>query len=213
MSEYHDKQSKQFLIDYSEVLPIVSELRTAGFSMQQIANELNKLGYLTREQKPFSSVQVLRILQRANLANSTQPGAQESVQNAALESQVQSEVEQLKSEICTLKTQVEEMQQELSELKAQLFELKDKIQLQKSSYVEITVDSQDGKINPVELMPRQSTKPPRQVDSEIKKSVLQQANQLHSENSELTKSHIAKVLSEKFDVRFETARDWLKKLW
>jgi len=67
--------------------------------------------------------------------------------------------------------------------------------------------------NQIELMPLQSTKPARQVDSVMKKVVLQQANQLHTENSELTKSHIAKVLSEKFDIRFETARDWLKKLW
>jgi len=179
----------------------------------RIANELNSRGFLTRENKPFSHVQVLRILQRAGSADPSKTGAQESVQNAALDSQLQSEVDQLKIEIYSLNAQVEEIQQELSELKAQLSELKDKIQLQKSSYVEITVDSQDGKIKPVEFMPRQSTKPPRQVDSEIKKSVLQQANQLHSENSELTKSHIAKVLSEKFDVRFETARDWLKKLW
>jgi len=213
MSEYHNNLSKQFLIDYSEVLPVVIDLRSQGLSMQQIANELNKSGYLTREKKPFSSVQVLRILQRARDADPTQPGAQNSVQSVTTDSQPHDEVDQLKIEICALKTQVEEIQQELSELKAQLSELKDKIQLQKSSYVEITVDSQDGKIKPVELMPRQSTKPPRQVDSEIKKSVLQQANQLHSENSELTKSHIAKVLSEKFDVRFETARDWLKKLW
>ena len=53
MSEYHNNLSKQFLIDYSEVLPVVIDLRSRGFSMQQIANELNKSGYLTREQKAF----------------------------------------------------------------------------------------------------------------------------------------------------------------
>jgi len=212
MSEYHDKQSKQFLIDYSEVLPIVSELRTAGFSMQQIANELNKLGYLTREQKPFSSVQVLRILQRANLANSTQPGAQESVQNAALESQVQSEVEQLKSEICTLKTQVEELQQELSDLKSQVFELKQEIELKKVNYSEIHDTSQAVEMMSEPARPM-TAKPPRKVGSEIKKAILQQANQLHAENDGLTKTDIAMVLSRQYHIQFRAVSNLLKKLW
>jgi len=204
----NDRQKAEFLRYYSKIVDMVVSSRNSGKTLAQIALELNLAGYVTREGSQFSQIHISRILGKV-----AQPGAHDSSQNAAIESQVQSEVEQLKSEIYTLNAQVEEIQQELSELKAQLSELKDKIQLQKSSYVEITVDSQDGKIKPVELMPRQSTKPPRQVDSEIKKSVLQQANQLHSENNELTKSHIAKVLSEKFDVRFETARDWLKKLW
>jgi len=216
MSEYHDKQSKQFLIDYSEVLPIVSELRTAGFSMQQIANELNKLGYLTREQKPFSSVQVLRILQRAGIADPSKTGAQESVQNAALESQVQSELEQLKSEICTLKTQVEELQQELSDLKSQVFELKQEIELKKVNYSEIHDTSQAVEMRTEPA--RQSTaKPPRQVDSEMKKVVLQQANVLSaenvklSENDRLSERAIARLLSDKFNVKLGTVRYWLKK--
>ena len=76
------------------------------------------------------------------------------------------------------------------------------------------VQNQINEIKPIEPAPTPlSRKPARPVDSEIKKVVLQQANQLHVENSELTKSHIAKVLSEIFDIRFETVRDWLKKLW
>jgi len=71
-SEYHDKLSEQFLIDYSEVLPLVINLRSQGLSMQKIANELNQAGYLTREKKPFSSVQVLRILRRACEIDSTE---------------------------------------------------------------------------------------------------------------------------------------------
>lgn len=209
MSEYHDKQSKQFLIDYSEVLPIVSELRTAGFSMQQIANELNKLGFLTREKKPFSSVQVLRILQRVNDANSTQTVAPVPTQNDMLESQVQHEVELLKSEICTLKTQVEELQQELSDLKSQVFELKQEIELKKVNYSEIPDTSQV-----VEM----GSEPARKVDKETRKFILQQAIEMHLENSELSKSEIARVLFErelstKFDVKYETVRDWFKKMW
>jgi hypothetical protein len=104
----------------------------------------------------------------------------------------------------------------------QLAELKNENQLQKSSYVEIPVDSQIDPAEPVaafseekpiEPAPTPLSRKPARPASEIKKVVLQQANKLHVENSELTKSHIAKVLSERFDIRFETARDWLKKLW
>jgi hypothetical protein len=55
--------------------------------------------------------------------------------------------------------------------------------------------------------------PERKVDNEIKKTFLQQANELHLKNIELSKSEIARVLSEQLNVRFETARDWLKKEW
>jgi len=180
--------------------------------MQQIANELNKSGYLTREQKPFSSVQVLRILQRAGSADPSKTGAQESVQNAALESQVQCEVEQLKSEIYTLKTQVEELQQELSDLKSQVFELKQEIELKKVNYSEIHNTSQAVEMMSEPARPM-TAKPPRKVDNEIKKTFLQQANELHLKNIELSKSEIARVLSEQLNVCFETARDWLKKEW
>jgi len=204
----NDRQKAEFLRYYSKIVDMVVSSRNSGKTLAQIALELNLAGYVTREGSQFSQIHISRILGKV-----AQPGAQESVQNAVLESQVQSEVEQLKSEICTLKTQVEEMQQELSELKAQLFELKDKIQLQKSSYVEITVDSQDDKIKPVELMPRQSTKPARPVGSEIKKAILQQANQLHAENDGLTKTDIAMVLSRQYHIQFRAVSNLLKKLW
>jgi len=75
------------------------------------------------------------------------------------------------------------------------------------------VQNQINEIKPIEPAPTPLSRKPARPASEIKKVVLQQANQLHVENSELTKSHIAKVLSERFDIRFETARDWLKNLW
>jgi len=221
-ADHNSTQRKLFLKSYAEIIPIVFNLRNDGYSLPEIANELNSRGFLTRENKPFSHVQVLRILQRAGCADPSKTGAQESVQNAALESQVHCEVEQLKSEIYTLKTQVEELQQELSDLKSQVEELQNKSLLQKSSYVEIPVDSQIDPAEPVaafseekpiEPAPTPLSRKPARPASEIKKVVLQQANKLHVENSDLTKSHIAKVLSEIFDIRFETVRDWLKKLW
>jgi len=218
MSTVHNSMQRQlFLKKYAEIIPIVFSLRNEGCSLSEIANELNSRGFLTREKKPFSHVQVLRILQRANDANSTQPVAYDSTQSITLESQVQSEVAQLKIEIYTLKQQYDELQGEMSEIKSQLAELKNESQRLKTDFVKLTSGQsysvQAVQENQIEPMPRQSTKPARQVDSEIKKVVSQQANQLHAENSGLTKSHIAKVLSEKFDIRFETARDWLKKLW
>jgi len=218
MNTVHNSMQRQlFLKNYAEIIPIVISLRNEGCSLSEIANKLNSRGFLTREKKSFSHVQVLRILQRAGDANSTQPGAHDSMQSVITDPQVQSEVARLKIEIRTLKQQYDELQGETSEIKSQLAELKKENQQLKTDFVKLisgqSYSVQAVQENQIELMPLQSTKPARQLDSEMKKVFLQQANQLHTENSELTKSRIAKVLSEKFDIRFETARDWLKKLW
>jgi DNA-binding transcriptional MerR regulator len=218
---HNSTQRLLFLKDYAEVIPIIIGLRNDGYSLPEIAKELNSRGFMTRENKPFSHVQVLRILQRAHDANSTQTSGQDSTQNELIESQVQSEVAQLKCEIYALKQECVELQIEMSEMKSQLSELIKENQQLQTDFVKLiseqscSVQSVQGvQDNRIESVPRQSTEPARQIiDGEIKKAILQQANQLHAENSELSKSHIAKMLSEKFNVRVETARDWLKKLW
>jgi DNA-binding transcriptional MerR regulator len=207
-ADHNSTQRQLFLQDYAEIIPIVLDLRNQGCSLSEIANELNSRGFLTREKKPFSHVQVLRILQRVNDANSTQPGAHDSLQIAVVESQSQSTVDELKVEIYTLRTQVEQLQQEFSDLKSQLIEFKQEYQLKKTDFVQGVQDVQKDQIEPA-----RPAKLARQIDNDTKKSVLQQANQLHAENIEMSKSEIARVLSEQFDVRFETVRDWLKKLW
>ena len=220
-TDYNLLQKQLFIEYYAEIIPVVLGLRENGYSTPAIAAELNLRGYLTREKKPFSPVHVLRILQRSNDADSAQPGAHNSMQSVTLDSQLQGEVDQLKNEICMLQRQYVELLQKFGQMESQLSELKKENQLQKGSYVEITVDSQNDPVEPVAALSKEkpiepapnSRKPARTVGSEIKKVVLQQANQLHVENSDLTKSHIAKVLSERFDIRFETVRDWLKKLW
>ena len=220
-TDYNLLQKQLFIEYYAEIIPVVLGLRENGYSTTAIAAELNLHGYLTREKKPFSPVHVLRILQRSNDADSAQPGAHNSMQSVTLDSQLQGEVDQLKNEICMLQRQYVELLQKFGQMESQLSELKKENQLQKGSYVEITVDSQNDPVEPVAALSKEkpiepapnSRKPARTVGSEIKKVVLQQANQLHVENSDLTKSHIAKVLSERFDIRFETVRDWLKKLW
>lgn len=49
---------------YSDLLPIVADLRAQGLSLQAIAAELNKQGHTTRRGKPWNPVQVLRVLER-----------------------------------------------------------------------------------------------------------------------------------------------------
>ena len=50
---------------YSDLLPLLAELRTAGKSLQAIADELNTQGHTTRRGKPWNPVQVSRVLERA----------------------------------------------------------------------------------------------------------------------------------------------------
>ena len=49
---------------YSDLAPIVAELRDNGHTQVEIAAELNKLGHTTRRGKPWNHVQVGRVLQR-----------------------------------------------------------------------------------------------------------------------------------------------------
>lgn len=49
---------------YTDLAPIVRELRDKGLSQKAIADELNNQGHTTRRGKPWNQVQVLRILKR-----------------------------------------------------------------------------------------------------------------------------------------------------
>lgn len=50
---------------YADLAPIVGELRNKGLTLAGIAEELNRQGHTTRKGKPWSHVQVGRVLQRA----------------------------------------------------------------------------------------------------------------------------------------------------
>ena len=50
---------------YDDLLPVMLEMRQAGSSLQQIANRLNADDHETRGGKPWSRMQVLRVLRRA----------------------------------------------------------------------------------------------------------------------------------------------------
>jgi len=47
---------------YSDLVPLIKELKDQGISLQAIACKLNELGHSTRRNKPWGHVQVMRIL-------------------------------------------------------------------------------------------------------------------------------------------------------
>jgi len=51
--------------EYADLFPIVQELREAGRSLQEIADELNDMGHTTRRGQPWNRMQVSRVLKRA----------------------------------------------------------------------------------------------------------------------------------------------------
>ena len=50
---------------YRDIYPVVTELRTKGLSLRQIAAELNTMGHTTRRGKPWNPMQVKHVLERA----------------------------------------------------------------------------------------------------------------------------------------------------
>jgi len=53
-----------FLDEYADLFSVVKELRDAGKSLQEIADELNEQGHTTRRGKPWNRMQVSRLLER-----------------------------------------------------------------------------------------------------------------------------------------------------
>lgn len=49
---------------YSDLTPVMIELKTAGKSLRSIAEALNAEGHTTRSGKPWNQVQVKRVLER-----------------------------------------------------------------------------------------------------------------------------------------------------
>lgn len=210
IGEYHDKLSNQFLIDYSEVLPIVTDLRNKGLSMQQIANELNKSGFLTREKKHFSSVQVFRILQRVRVNDSSQMIEQQHFSKMILE-HLPSDIEQLKIKISMFEQQYSGLRVEIEQMKSELYMLKTGNRPTKVK--QLLSDKLTEVSTQYNALSATQTEELKQIDNTIKLEVLQQARQLHVIDSKLSKSNIAKTLAEKFNIRSETIRGWIKKEW
>lgn len=50
--------------EYADLVPMLTDLREQGYSLQEIADELNAMGHTTRRQKPWNRMQVSRVLKR-----------------------------------------------------------------------------------------------------------------------------------------------------
>jgi DNA invertase Pin-like site-specific DNA recombinase len=61
-SETHKRQADEA---YTDLIPTMLEWREEGWTQQEIADELNDQGHTTRRGKPWSQVQVARVLRRA----------------------------------------------------------------------------------------------------------------------------------------------------
>lgn len=204
---YNELQKQRFLDDYAAIIPVILELRNSGRSLPQIAKELNTLGYLTRENKAFSHVQVLRILSRANNAVESQPLHAETTQTQMIDSELQQEVEQLKSENLALRGHVDELQTEMSKMMAQLAELQSENARLKSENAAMQSDTPH-------VAAEQRARPARsKVAVDVRQSIIQKAMDMHAVDSGRGKLAIARELSVEFNVESETIRDWLKKLW
>lgn len=53
------KRAREF---YASVLPIIKEMKGAGCTLEEIANELNERGFVTSQGKSFHKVAVHRLL-------------------------------------------------------------------------------------------------------------------------------------------------------
>lgn len=60
-AEAHRKAASEA---YTDIEPLVAELRGKGYTQAQIADELNKAGHTTRRGKPWGQVQVHHVLKR-----------------------------------------------------------------------------------------------------------------------------------------------------
>jgi len=58
-------RSEAFESCYSDLYPVVQELRSQEYSLQDIADHLNEAGHTTRRGKPWNRMQVSRVLTRA----------------------------------------------------------------------------------------------------------------------------------------------------
>lgn len=167
-ADQNSKKTAQFLEDYAEIIPIIKDMRSKGFSLLEIANELNQRGYLTREKSKFSHVQVLRILARLD------------------------KVEVKKSEL-TDSARIDELFQRVASLQNEILELRQQVdQLRNQSF-----DS--GKAN-------------KKIPNSARQKAVEIAVTMRAENPSASKSEMARKISADLGVKFETVRDYLKRM-
>ena len=63
-----ESHRKTALESYTDLVPIISKLRSKGCSLQKVADKLNGMGHTTRRGKPWNRMQVSRVLDRYTIA-------------------------------------------------------------------------------------------------------------------------------------------------
>jgi DNA invertase Pin-like site-specific DNA recombinase len=62
-----ERQAREAVSIYADLMPMIRQYRTAGFTLQAIADLLNTDGHTTRTGKTWGQVQVKRVLDRASV--------------------------------------------------------------------------------------------------------------------------------------------------
>lgn len=110
-ADQNTKKTAQFLEDYAEIIPIITDMRIKGFSLSEIANELNQRGHLTREKSQFSHVQILRILARIQKIEVKKSELSDSAR-----------IDELFQRLANLEDEVLQLRQQIARLKNQSFD-------------------------------------------------------------------------------------------
>lgn len=110
-ADQNSKKTAQFLEDYAEIIPIIKYMRSKGFSLSEIANELNQRGYLTREKSQFSHVQILRVLARLDKIGVKKSELSDSAR-----------IDELIQRVANLENEILELRQQVDQLRSQSFD-------------------------------------------------------------------------------------------
>ena len=167
-ADHNEKQTSQFLEDYAEIIPIIKYMRSKGFSLVEIANELNQRGFLTREKSQFSHVQILRVLARIDKIEVKKSELSDSAR-----------IDELIQRVANLENEVLQLRQQVDQLRSQSFDC--------------------GKAN-------------KKIPNSARQKAVEMAVAMRAENPMLSKSEVARKISADLGVKFETVRDWLKKM-
>lgn len=168
-ADQNAKKTAQFLEDYAEIIPIIKDMRGKGFSLAEIANNLNQRGFLTRERSKFSHVQILRVLARIDKIEVKKSELSDSAR-----------IDELFQRVANLENEVLQFRQQIAQLKNQSFD---------------------------------SCKVDKKIPNSARQKAVEIAVAMRAENHMLSKSEMARTIAADLGLKFETVRDWLKKLW
>ena len=167
-ADQNSKKTAQFLEDYAEIIPIIKYMRSKGFSLVEIANELNQRGFLTREKSQFSHVQILRVLARLDKIEVKKSELSDSAR-----------IDELFQRVASLQNEILELRQQVDQLRNQSFD--------------------SGKAN-------------KKIPNSARQKAVEMAVAMRADNPMLSKSEMARTIAADLGLKFETVRDWLKRM-